>query len=197
MNTKIILASASPRRIDILKEHGLTPEIIPANIDETLPFAMDRHEAVKFLAHKKGASVESYLKNTNQFNQNVAIISADTIVYKDKILGKPKDRNDAMKMLLSFSGTYHYVTTGVSIICPKLKLTEVFSVDTKVFCKYYTKNDIEAYLNTNEPYDKAGAYAIQGIFGRYIDHYEGYFDNVVGLPWVPLKKKLQLYKLID
>ena len=187
MNKKIILASSSPRRIDIMRAHGYNPEIIPAHIDENLPSDICMTDAVMFLAMKKALAVET------QVEPGSVIIAADTVVYKDKILGKPVNRCDAHRMISSIRNTYHYVTTGVAIIVAGEPKRKAFYDVTKVFCKDYSEEDIKAYLDTDEPYDKAGAYAIQGEFSRHIDHYEGSYDNVVGFPWDKIEKELEEY----
>ena len=191
MNKQIILASASPRRIDMMRRHGYNPEIRPSDIDETLPEDIGMKDAVMFLALKKALDVER--RCTFPEDQGKLIIAADTIVYKDGILGKPADRADAFSMLNRIKGTSHEVATGVAIIEAGCANKLVFCDATKVFCKDYTDAELNAYLDTDEPYDKAGAYAIQGIFAKHIDHYEGSFDTVVGFPWDIIEEKLKAF----
>lgn len=191
MNKQIILASASPRRIDMMRRHGYNPEIRPSDIDETLPEDIGMKDAVMFLALKKALDVES--RCTFPEDQGKLIIAADTVVYKDGILGKPADRADAFFMLNRIKGTSHEVATGVAIIEAGCANKLVFCDATKVFCKDYTDAELNAYLDTDEPYDKAGAYAIQGIFAKHIDHYEGSFDTVVGFPWDIIEEKLKAF----
>ena len=215
---KIVLASGSPRRIEMMKKHGYDPEIIPAEIDETLPEDIGMRDAVMCLALKKALWVEERL-NSSLSPDSAAdsapdsvhdsaetsgqasavtpapipalIIAADTVVYKDGILGKPVDRQDAARMLELIRHTSHYVATGVAIINMQTGVKKVLCDVTEVFCKNYSKTEMNAYLNTKEPYDKAGAYGIQGIFGKYIDHYEGSFDTVVGFPWSIIEPELK------
>ena len=142
-----------------------------------------------FLALKKALDVES--RCTFPDDEGKLIIAADTIVYKDGILGKPLDREDAFAMLSRIKNTSHQVATGVAIIEAGRANKLVFCDATTVFCKDYTDDELNTYLDTNEPYDKAGAYAIQGLFGKYIDHYEGSFDTVVGFPWEIIEEKLK------
>lgn len=189
MYKTIILASKSPRRYEILKNHGIDPIVIPANADETLPDGIGMEEAVRLLALKKARAVFACIERDN-YGEGY-IIGSDTIVYKDEIMGKPIDRNDARKMIETIRGTYHFVSTGVALIDIKSGEEIVLNDVTKVFCKNYSDEDIEEYLDTDEPYDKAGAYAIQGIFGKYIDRYEGDFENVVGLPFHIIEKFLK------
>lgn len=191
MSRQIILASSSPRRIDMMKRHGYNPEIRPSDIDETLPEGIGMKDAVMFLALKKALDVES--RCTFPEDQGKLIIAADTVVYKDGILGKPTDRDDAFAMLSRIRNTSHEVATGVAIIEAGCANKLVFCDATKVFCKDYTDDDLNAYLDTDEPYDKAGAYAIQGIFAKHIDHYEGSFDTVVGFPWDIIEEKLKAF----
>jgi septum formation protein len=191
MNKQIILASASPRRIDMMRRHGYNPEIRPSDIDETLPEDIGMKDAVMFLALKKALDVES--RCTFPEDQGKLIIAADTVVYKDGILGKPADRADAFSMLNRIKGTSHEVATGVAIIEAGCANKLVFCDATKVFCKDYTDAELNAYLDTDEPYDKAGAYAIQGIFAKHINHYEGSFDTVVGFPWDIIEEKLKAF----
>ena len=191
MNRQIILASSSPRRIDMMKSHGYNPEIRPSDIDETLPEGIGMKDAVMFLALKKALDVES--RCTFPEDAGKLIIAADTVVYKDGILGKPIDRDDAFAMLSRIKNTSHEVATGVAIIEAGCSNKVVFCDATKVFCKDYTDEELNAYLDTDEPYDKAGAYAIQGIFSKHIDRYEGSFDTVVGFPWDLIEDKLKAF----
>ena len=191
MNRQIILASSSPRRIDMMKAYGYNPEIRPSDIDETLPEGIGMKDAVMFLALKKALDVES--RCTFPEDTRKLIIAADTVVYKDGILGKPIDRDDAFAMLSRIKNTSHEVATGVAIIEAGCSNKVVFCDATKVFCKDYTDEELNAYLDTDEPYDKAGAYAIQGIFSKHIDRYEGSFDTVVGFPWDLIEDKLKAF----
>ena len=188
MNKKIILASSSPRRIDMMRRHGFDPEICPASIDETLPEGISMRDAVMFLALKKALAVEGQAAAEGKAGS--VIIAADTVVSKDEILGKPEDRADAARMLRKIKNTSHFVATGVAIAAAGEQHIQVFCDVTEVFCKDFTEDEMNAYLDTDEPYDKAGAYAIQGRFGRWIDRYEGSFDTVVGFPWELIEPRL-------
>lgn len=174
----IILASASPRRIEIMKKNGFNPAVIPADIDETLPFQMSAKSASMFLALKKAAFVAADVQ------ENSIVIAADTmVVCGDSIIGKPKNEIDAFLILKRLRNTSHHVITGVCIIDTATNRKTCLCEDTEVFFKDYSDEEILAYTATPEPYDKAGGYAIQGTFKKYIDHIEGDFDNVVGFPW--------------
>lgn len=181
--TKYILASGSPRRIDMMRAHGLNPLIFPADVDETLPPGLGMEEAVKFLAEKKARAAEEKSLRAGVSGFGDILIAADTVVYKDGIMGKPSCRQDAFDMLTKIKNTNHYVATGVAIIKVGEAYENIFCDVTEVFCKDYSDDEINAYLDTEEPYDKAGAYAIQGLFAKHIDHYEGDFNTVVGFPW--------------
>ena len=187
MERKIILASSSPRRIEMMRKNGFDPEIKPSDIDETLPEGIGMKDAVMLLALKKALDVEQHCKEEDK---GKLIIAADTVVYKDEILGKPVDRDDAFRMLSKIRNTSHFVATGVAMVVVGEPVREVFCDSTEVICKDYTDEELNAYLDTDEPYDKAGAYAIQGIFSKHIDHYNGSFDTVVGFPWEIIEEKI-------
>ena len=177
MSDRIILGSASPRRSELLKKIVSDFEIVPAKCEEFLPPDISPIDAVMLLSYQKAKDVHSRISETEK---TALVIGADTVVDNGTIIGKPKDRDDALAMLLSLSGKSHLVHTGVTIIAPNRK--EVFYDTTEVFFKNYTADDLTDYLLSDEPYDKAGAYAIQGYFGKFIDHIQGDFDNVMGLP---------------
>ncbi|NCE98519.1 nucleoside triphosphate pyrophosphatase [Emergencia sp. 1XD21-10] len=185
MKKTIILASSSPRRIEMMHKHGYNPTIMPADIDETLPKNISAKDAVMFLALKKALYVEQ------KAAPGSIIIAADTVVYKDGILGKPENRSDAARMLRKIKNTSHQVATGVAILIAGESTRNVFYDITEVFCKDFNDDELSAYLDTDEPYDKAGAYAIQGIFAKHIDHWNGSFDTVVGFPWELIQLKLK------
>lgn len=189
---KVILASASPRRLEILKSHGIEPIVMPTDTDETLSGSPSMTEAVEELSRRKANACFEAVKGQPEYAGHV-IIGADTIVYTDRILGKPADAHEAAEMLRSYRGTYHYVVTGVTLIDADSGDTEVLSDVTKVWCVDYSDDDISEYISLEEPYDKAGSYAIQGYFGRYIDHIEGDYENVIGLPFCRIEKQLRKY----
>ncbi len=177
----IILASSSPRRIEMMKANNINPVVIPADIEENTPLYGGKTETCMFLAIKKALSVEANL-STELKKDNPYILAADTVVYSDRIIGKPENKADALKILMELSGRAHYVVTGVAVIRAGTSARTVFSSITKVYFKEYTAEDIADYLKTDEPYDKAGAYAIQGYFGRFVERYEGSLNNVIGFP---------------
>ena len=179
---KIILASASPRRREILNKHGIDPVVMPMDTDETLPEGIGMTDAVEMLASAKASACYEKVKDDPEYAGYI-IIGSDTIVWKDEIMGKPADHDDAFRMLDAIRGTSHQVVTGVCLIDVDTGRKTVLSDVTDVWCKNYTDEDIEDYISRAEPYDKAGSYAIQGYFGRYIDHIDGDYENVVGLPY--------------
>lgn len=192
---KIVLASGSPRRIEMMRMHGIEPLVMPADIEENLPKVHGMCETVMFLALKKAQDVAQRLSSladcTENSEEGSIIIAADTIVYKDgEIMGKPADRDDAYRMLDKLRNDFHYVVTGVALLSYGRQLTRVFAEVTKVYFKDYSEEELSAYLDTDEAYDKAGAYAIQGYFSRYTDHIEGSYENVIGFPWERIEQEI-------
>ncbi|MDY5770416.1 MAG: Maf family protein [Anaerovoracaceae bacterium] len=188
----IVLASGSPRRIEIMRAHGIEPLVMPADIEENIPKVHGMCETVMFLALKKAQDVAGRLSSLADCTEEGSIIvAADTIVYKDgEIMGKPADRADAFRMLDKLRNDFHYVVTGVALLSYGRQLTRVFAEVTKVYFEDYQDSELEAYLDTDEAYDKAGAYAIQGYFAKHIDHIEGSYDNVIGFPWDRIEKEI-------
>lgn len=192
---KIILASASPRRIEMMKDNGFDPEIIPAHVDEKLPFAMTPEASAMYLALKKASCAAELYENTDtDENDDILVIGADTIVVDDdKIIGKPKNADEAFDILSRLRSRHHHVITGVCIItvdkesCRKI----CFYDKTRVFFRDYSDEEMTRYICTSEPYDKAGGYAIQGTFGKYVDHIEGNLDNVIGFPLKLIKTYIE------
>lgn len=174
---RIILASQSPRRQQLLEELGLDFEVISVDIDETYPPSLKGKDIAVFLSELKAKSFDF-----DKLCKNCLIITADTIVLQDgQILPKPKDFNDAVRILQTLSGNVHEVITGVSLRT-KNKLISFHSI-TKVYFKNLTPEEIHHYIERYKPYDKAGAYGIQEWIGYIgIERIEGSYFNVVGLP---------------
>lgn len=192
MNEKnLILASGSPRRIQMMEQKGYHPFVFPTKAEESFPFSMEKETAVMYLACKKALWAEENLPSA-QKNGCPVIIAADTIVYKDKIIGKPVDEQDAFDILSLLRGNWHYVLTGVCLLSAGKPARRLFCETTKVFFKDYSNEELTAYVKTREPYDKAGGYAIQGTFEKYIDHIEGDYENVIGFPWRRIEKELDM-----
>ena len=181
---KVILASASPRRQELIKLIFDSVEILPADCDETLPEGIGAREAVEYLSKIKN---EASAKLTEKEN---LVISADTVVSVDnEILGKPVDKEDARRMISLLSGKVHQVYTGVTISLNGKAKT--FSEKTDVEFFDLTENEIEEYISSKEPYDKAGAYGIQGKAGLLIKGINGDYYNVVGFPIARLKREIE------
>ena len=196
MKYRVVLASGSPRRKQIMEEAGFEFEICPATKDEVTTKVTPDEICVE-LAVQKAMEIATGIKAYNDEHpeitvpQDILVIGADTIVAvtdengKNEILGKPKDEEDAKRMLISLSGNTHSVFTGVSFvfISKEGKAYEYsFHEETKVTFYEMSTEDIEAYIATGEPLDKAGAYGIQGKAGKYVKSIDGEFYNVVGLP---------------
>lgn len=174
----LILASASPRRRDLLEQIGLTFDVDTADIDETPHLAEDPTAYVKRLAEHKAAAV--FARQTNR--ARLVVLGADTTVVCDRqIMGKPVDEADAARMLRLLSGRTHQVITGVALItatAPPLVAVEITDVEFNPL----TEVQIAGYVATGEPMGKAGAYAIQGRAAKFIPRIAGDYSNVVGLP---------------
>ncbi|NLY49355.1 MAG: septum formation protein Maf [Clostridiales bacterium] len=192
---RIILASESPRRIEIMKQMGIPCDVMPARVEEVT--AENGPEGtVKSLSRLKARWVADNIKA----DDDLIIIGADTIVHHNgRILGKPRNRNEAIEMIMGLSGSTHEVYTGVCIIIRRIgnetgdgiREEEIsFSVCTRVDVNPLTREQAEDYADTKEPYDKAGAYAIQGGFGIYIKEIHGDYYNVVGFPIARIYEEL-------
>lgn len=182
-NLKVVLASASPRRKELLSLIFNEYDIRPADCDEALPEGIKAQEAVEYLSLiKNKATVEIC-------DENSLVISADTVVaVEGEILGKPQDKEDARRMISLLSGREHQVFTGVTL---SLKGNfKTFSEKTDVVFYKLTDKEIEDYISTEEPYDKAGAYGIQGKAGLLVKAVNGDYYNVVGLPVARLKREI-------
>ena len=174
-NAPLVLASASPRRSELLKQVGLQFEVITSEADETLPDGIDPESAVLALSERKADAVMPKAGGRT-------LIAADTVVALDgEIFGKPKDASDAERMLKKLSGRTHSVFTGVCIIFSDGR-KERFAVETKVTFDTLSEEKISAYIESGEPMGKAGAYAIQGRGASLVTGIEGDYANVVGLP---------------
>lgn len=196
MDYRVVLASGSPRRKEIMEEAGFEFEICPATKDEVTTKETPNEICVE-LAQQKAMEIASGIKSYNDEHpeitvpQDILVIGADTIVAindkdgRSEILGKPKDEADAKRMLEALSGNTHSVFTGVSFVfvSKEGKAYEYsFFEETKVNFYEMTDEEIDTYIATGEPLDKAGAYGIQGKAGKYVKSIDGEFYNVVGLP---------------
>lgn len=182
----IVLASASPRRIHMLREKGFEARVCPADINETLPFGMSPETAVMYLALAKAEDTAG--------RERGLIIAADTVVvFCGEIIGKPASEEEAFRILSALRGRTHQVITGVCLIDntgEPVRKKCLYDVSGVHFTDY-SDEELLAYVRTDEPYDKAGGYAIQETFGRYIDRVEGDRDNVIGFPMYRVEKYLE------
>jgi len=182
---RLILASSSPRRAQILRDAGLVFSIISSAVDETPIPGEAPGELVLRLANAKAELVAARSVGPS------IVVAADTVVVLEgQILGKPRSTDDARHMLEKLSGRTHSVVTGVSLIRLPDVEQRAFVETTLVHFDRLSANEITRYLATDEPHDKAGAYAIQGRAGRYIPRIEGCYYNVVGLPLARLLSEL-------
>ncbi len=186
MSDRIILASSSPRRKELLAALGLAFDVIHPASDETVFGNESPEDFVLRVSADKASSVSGSL------GEGVIVIGADTIVVVDgEILGKPGDPKEASLMLRKLSGKEHHVYTAFSIVRPKNELLHSEIVDTRVRVKTLAASEIEGYIKTGEPMDKAGAYGIQGKGSFMVTAIEGSYSNVVGLPVEELIAALQ------
>lgn len=170
----IVLKSSSPRRKELLHNLGYDFEVKVFEVDETMDLKKSPYENVLELGLKKALVCK-------ELDYGKILIGCDTIVvFNNKIYGKPKDENDAYHILKELSGNVHEVLSGVGIVY-KEKVYN-FVVSSKVFFKNLSDDEIYDYIHTGECYGKAGAYAIQGIGAKLVDHYEGSLNNIIGLP---------------
>ena len=182
---RIILASRSPRRQELLHELGLKFDVIIREYEEIYPEGLCGAEIARFVAHEKAACFKK------EISDDEIVIAADTIVWcNGKVLGKPVNREDAIRILKEISGNTHEVITGVSLLSRSKEHT--FSESTKVTFEIMPEDEIDYYIDNYQPYDKAGAYGIQEWIGILAcSHIDGSYFNVVGLPVQRLYKELQ------
>lgn len=178
---ELVLASASPRRQELLRQIGLSPRVKPSEVDES---SSEQNPArlVQELAGRKASHIAAGEK------PGTLVLGADTVVVLDgAILGKPKDREEAETMIKRLSGRAHEVYTGVALVIAGESRRTVFAAETRVHVAPMTEAEIKAYVDSGEPMDKAGAYGIQGRFACFVEKIEGEYSNVVGLPLAALR----------
>lgn len=181
---KIVLASQSPRRKELLGRMGLEFVTQASKIDESAFDGLEARELVATLSREKAQWI------ARQLDGETLVIGADTVVVRDgTALGKPKDAEDAVAMLLSLSGRDHQVCTGVTVCRGDRVLTQV--EETQVTFRELTEAEVRQYVSTGEPMDKAGAYGIQGLGGLLVEGIRGDYSNVVGLPMCRLGQMLK------
>lgn len=199
--TKIILASQSPRRSELMKQAGYEFEVIASTIEEKITTSIP-NEVVEELSLQKADNVLNMLLKSVDWSLmafddlSLMVIGADTVVSKaGNIMGKPKDREEAYQMINSIQGSTHQVYTGVTIIVydfnTGMKSYKTFSECTNVHLYSMTDSEINHYISTSDCYDKAGGYGIQGEFAVYVKGIDGDYNNVVGLPIARLYHEIQ------
>lgn len=182
---ELILASGSPRRKELLARTGRSFRVIVSAADEIAAADMEPASVAMQNARVKALAVAANAPDS------ATVIGADTIVVLDgRIFGKPGDEDDAQRMLRELAGRTHQVITGVCLV--RGGQCETFAETTNVCFRKLSASEIDAYIATGEPLDKAGAYGIQGAAGAFVDHIEGDYDNVVGLPVARLERALDL-----
>lgn len=180
-NQKLILASGSPRRTDLLRQAGLTFDIRVPKLDEPLRPGESPDTFVIRIAREKAKCIS---------DETSVVLAADTVVVNgSRILGKPADREEAAAMLRALSGQTHQVMTGVCIRFPDR--TDCFHAETNVTFRELPEREIDAYVESGEPMDKAGAYAIQGGAAKMVRYVNGSYSNVVGLPLCEVIERLE------
>ncbi len=175
MKNKIVLASASPRRREIFSMFSLPVEVSVSEVDEEIKEALTPDETVLCLSRRKGEAVAV------KYPADTLVVAADTVVsHNGKILGKPKDEAEAYSMLRSLSGTCHEVWTGYTVFCGDKSVSR--AVKTLVHFKALTDEEIYSYIETRDPFDKAGGYGAQSKAAVFVEKIDGDFFNVVGFP---------------
>ena len=196
---KIILASGSPRRKQLMELAGLSCEILISNVDETISGAPE-YQVTELSLRKSRATLELLKSREKIAFTDTVIIAADTLVYIDgEVLGKPANAEEAFVMLKNLSGKAHKVYTGVTLLKTDAggedEVSTFFDV-TSVFFHSLTDEEINAYIQTGEPFDKAGAYGVQEKGAVLVDHVEGDFYTVVGLPISKVYRALKKIKAL-
>ena len=187
----IILASQSPRRQELLRKMGVRDfRTMSLDVDESYPAGLSPEETVVYISRKKSDAAAALV------SPDELVITADTMVFLDNDrLGKPHDEADALRMLTELSGRRHTVCTGVTV--RRGGESEAFSVSTNVYFRTCGEAELRAYIATGEPMDKAGAYAVQGIAGLWIDELRGSHTNVIGLPMAHTRRLLEACGLLS
>ena len=192
-NMKVILASGSPRRKELLAKLDMKFEVIVSDADETLNKNLEIEEQVKQLAYKKAKVVFENIEG------NKIVIGADTMVFKENIIyGKPKDKEDAIKMLKDLQGCMHKVITGLCVLVENNgDIKEYLDYEiSEVYVKPMENEEILEWIEVGNPYDKAGGYAIQEEFMKFVEKINGNYENIVGLPISKLYDILKQIKIV-
>ena len=191
---RLILASASPRRIQLLHQIGLTAEVMPSHTEEKIS-SENPEEVVQALARQKAEDVYARLLSEGNVGDATVVIGADTVVSVDNhILGKPRTHEEAAEMIASLSGRTHQVYTGVAVITPRESRS--FAEMAAVTVYPLSPAELRSYAESGEPMDKAGAYGIQGSFGKFVKGIQGDYNAIVGLPVARLYQELKSMGLL-
>jgi septum formation protein len=186
-----ILASASPRRRALLRQVGLSFRVVPSRVEELNRSGMESPRHALYWATVTAEEVAHRYPGE-------WVLGADTIVVLEgTILGKPADAPEAARMLSRLSGRSHEVITGLCLVSERAAVREQLAVETRVYMKQFTPEEIQGYIDTGEPMDKAGAYGIQGVGGCLVERIEGSYSNVVGLPICETVELLRRYGIAD
>lgn len=187
--TPLVLASESPRRRELLKEAGFSFEVVPVKVSEIPDKNLNVNEQILDIAKRKARAAFTDLKSSRP--GPFRVLSADTeVIFGGGPLGKPQNREDAFRILKLLSGNPHEVKTAVCIIDSETG-KEVSQIETtEIYFKNLSDHEIWTYIDTGEPMDKAGAYGIQGLGGKFVERFVGPYDNVVGLPIEIVKRLL-------
>lgn len=188
MKPALILASESPRRKQLLSEAGFSFDVVPVKVSEIPNKNLNVNDQILDIARRKASAALPLLKTSRQ--DPFIVLCADTeVIFDGAPLGKPADRQDAYRILKLLSGKYHEVITAVCLVESSTGKEVSQTETTKIYFRTLTDDEIWTYIDTGEPMDKAGAYGIQGQGGKFIERFDGPFDNVVGLP-IDLVKNL-------
>lgn len=191
---KLILASSSPRRAEILRAAGYSFDVLPADIDETLRPGESAPKYVQRLAEEK-ARMSARKFSATQPNAEAIILAADTtVVVNGTILGKPESSTDAQRMLEELSGRSHEIYTGVALLHLPDRFARIFVDVTRVDIAELNAAEIADYVASGETFGKAGGYAIQGLAGRFVKRIEGCYFNVMGLPLARIYEELRKFQ---
>jgi septum formation protein len=192
MTPKLILASESPRRRELLKKAGYNFDVVPSKVSEIPNKNLNARDQILDISQRKARAAFAQLSTLK--TEPLVVLAADTeVIFENSPLGKPQSPEDAYRILRLLSGLPHQVITGVTVIDSRSGKEVSQSETTSVYFRQLSDAEIWEYIHTGEPMDKAGAYGIQGGGGKFVERYEGPFDNIVGLPMDLVRKMLEPY----
>ncbi|WOI37314.1 Maf family protein [Alteromonas sp. CI.11.F.A3] len=195
MNYSVVLASASPRRTMLLDQMGIAHSVKPVDIDESALVNETPEAQVARLAEQKAKTALARLQDEDVLSESTRVLASDTLIaFNGVSLGKPKDKEDARRILSMLSNNQHEVLTAISVASTTKQVTQ--TITTKVTFAALTNDEIDAYWDTGEPADKAGSYAIQGIGGQFVKAINGSASAVVGLPLYETRQLLREFGVV-